>query len=331
MNAPSHPRTNRMTRWAAALVFTFAVSNLSAAPPSTINYQGQLTQENGTPVHDTKTMTFSLYDVPEGGNPLWTEVQHDVHVDMGLFSVALGAVVPFADENIDFSKPYFLQIEVGAEEFSPRVPLRSSPYAMRALTVQDGAVGSPQLANSAVTANKLSLQPNDLSLQTIAGLTDALAGKLSIEPNHSPIMDIANDQQDTWLRITNSDLDKQANLHVEGDVVTGGKVIGQNIPSMIQETFTDVAPHSAKVVEHASDPDMRRVVQVYFAKDPFGDESDGDVTVDNSWEGQQRVLADSREFRVLLSQDSTTIRNESGGSFDKIWVNIILPSSTETR
>ncbi|MFZ5986794.1 MAG: hypothetical protein ACOYWZ_06695, partial [Bacillota bacterium] len=40
--------------------------------PKLINYQGKVTNQDGTPVSDgSYSMEFKLYNVPTGGNALW--------------------------------------------------------------------------------------------------------------------------------------------------------------------------------------------------------------------------------------------------------------------
>jgi hypothetical protein len=107
----------------------------TAAPPQTINYQGSLSSA-GNPVNGATSVTFRLYDVSTGGAALWTEAQ-SVNVVNGLFSVALGATTTFASANLAFDVPYFLGIAVGADiEMTPRPPLTSAPYALRAQTAE---------------------------------------------------------------------------------------------------------------------------------------------------------------------------------------------------
>ena len=44
-----------------------------AAVPEMINYQGVLTDDTGTPIDITVSMTFTIYDAETDGNDLWTE------------------------------------------------------------------------------------------------------------------------------------------------------------------------------------------------------------------------------------------------------------------
>ncbi len=88
-------RTAPLAGILALLVFL----GVSVAPaqeiPPRINYQGQLTNENGDPIDNASvTMQFSLYDAATGGTKQWpagTE-NHTVNVSDGLFNVILGSI-----------------------------------------------------------------------------------------------------------------------------------------------------------------------------------------------------------------------------------------------
>lgn len=54
------------------LVFIIAISSIHAAVPTTINYQGRLTDAEGSPVDNgAQFVTFKIYDAAIGGAPLW--------------------------------------------------------------------------------------------------------------------------------------------------------------------------------------------------------------------------------------------------------------------
>ena len=114
------------------LAFFMTTASVLAAIPQTIAFQGQLTDQNGQPTSGAVTVVFRLYDALTGGARLWEETQ-TVAVTQGLFSTLLGSVTPLA---LAFDQPYWVELQVGAEVLSPRQPLASSPYALRAKTVE---------------------------------------------------------------------------------------------------------------------------------------------------------------------------------------------------
>ena len=138
------------------LLFILTVSSALAAIPQTINYQGYLTDPQGTPIDETVTVTFSIYPNTTEMSPLWTETQ-TVRVTDGIFSVNLGNITPLS---LPFDTAYYLGVTVGSDsEMTPRQPLTSSPYAFRAATAEtvvDNAVTTTIIANDAVTTDKIS-------------------------------------------------------------------------------------------------------------------------------------------------------------------------------
>jgi hypothetical protein len=124
---------------------------------TTINYQGRLADGSGTPIDNTNPglgMTFALYDVQSGGSPLWSETHANVPVAEGLFSVRLGSINALSTGHLSGDR--WLGLQVGTDpEMSPREKLAAVPYAMMAGTVSDGAIGTDQIADGAVTSSKL--------------------------------------------------------------------------------------------------------------------------------------------------------------------------------
>ncbi|MEZ4387161.1 MAG: hypothetical protein R3D98_06210 [Candidatus Krumholzibacteriia bacterium] len=143
-----------------------ALASLAAAfAPTTMSFQGRLTDEVGVLVPDgPHTVTFRLYLQPSGGGVIWTSTR-EVQVSHGVFAVVLGEVNPLL---LPFDEPYFLGVQYGTEpEMSPRVPLSSAPYA---LAVSDDAVVA-------------SLNGNTGDLNLVAGSNvaiDPIAGGLMI-------------------------------------------------------------------------------------------------------------------------------------------------------
>lgn len=106
--------------------------------PSEFNYQGRVTELDGTPLSGPTPMTFRLYDVDQGGVEAWTESQ-TVDVDAGVFSVRLGGVNPLS---VDFAIQMWLEIEVDGDPMGTRMPLVPVPYAHHAVNAEllDGVV-----------------------------------------------------------------------------------------------------------------------------------------------------------------------------------------------
>ena len=120
--------------WVTLLLFSatlVVVSVAGAQVPTTMSYQGILTDASGTIVADGNySLSFKLYDAATGGVALWSE-QQSVATTKGVFSVILGKVNALA---LSFNKTYWLGMTVGGElEMTPRVQLTSAAYSMRSV------------------------------------------------------------------------------------------------------------------------------------------------------------------------------------------------------
>src|SRR5579871_2396092 len=125
--------------------FLFALMMVSAARaanpvPPTIDQQGRFLKMDGTPETGTLMVTFALYDAATAGSMLWSETQSLALDVAGFYATALGAQTPFPAGTWD-GRTLFLGITVeGEAEMTPRQPVVSVPYALRAGVAVD-AVG----------------------------------------------------------------------------------------------------------------------------------------------------------------------------------------------
>lgn len=115
------------------------------AVPGTIAYQGFLATSSGSPVNGTVTIVFRLYTTSTGGSPIWSETQN-VSVANGAYTVLLGSVTSL--NSAPFNTPYYLGVTVGPDaEMTPRQPLSSAPYALRA-AIADTVISTPIAATT---------------------------------------------------------------------------------------------------------------------------------------------------------------------------------------
>jgi hypothetical protein len=146
---------------ATAQVWARPLASPTGAPgPSatTVNYQGRLSDSDGVPLNGTYGMSFALYDAATDGNLVWGPEEHTaVEVSDGLFSVGLGSKTSGGIPTTTWNGDRYLEITVGGETLEPRELIRSVPIAGMALTVPDGAISTEQIANGAVTSEKLAL------------------------------------------------------------------------------------------------------------------------------------------------------------------------------
>lgn len=120
--------------WGVFLAFT----SIAQVAPELIDYQGKLTDAQGTPLDGIYALTFSIYASHSTPTALWTETHSTVTVSDGLFHVLLGSEL-LMPEDLFHNPNRYLGIQVGSDpEMLPRSRLASVPYAMVATSANDG-------------------------------------------------------------------------------------------------------------------------------------------------------------------------------------------------
>jgi len=126
------------------LVPLLMASSLISEVPQMINYQGKVTDPDGNLIEGTHQIIFSIYDILEGGSPLWADTQSIV-IENGLFNVLLGSVHPIP-ENIFNGAVKYLGVKVEDDsEINPRTELVSVPYAFRSGSDNDWIIDGDNL------------------------------------------------------------------------------------------------------------------------------------------------------------------------------------------
>jgi hypothetical protein len=130
----------------------YAAPGASPAQPAgtsftTVNYQGRLADRLGTPIDDTVSLTFALYETETGGTAVWSESHSAVPVSDGLFSVRLGQITPLSADLL--AENLWLEVQVDTDPpMTPREKLAAVPYAMQAglaLTVPQGSINNQRI------------------------------------------------------------------------------------------------------------------------------------------------------------------------------------------
>jgi len=118
-----------------ALAIAGSLAPAFASVPLLISTEGLLLDEDGIPQEGPATLDFAIYDVEEGGEPLWSE-SHDVMVIAGYYRVLLGELDPF--EGVFDADRAYLGVTIGdGAELAPRHPMGSVPFAI----IADNATG----------------------------------------------------------------------------------------------------------------------------------------------------------------------------------------------
>jgi len=114
----------------ALLCLVSLIQPALAAIPTTLNYQGYLTDASGVALTGSHDGTFALYADAVGGAALWSET-HGFTATNGFFQVELGSPLPIPGSLFD--NPLYLGISIDADsEMSPRLRVSSLPSAYRA-------------------------------------------------------------------------------------------------------------------------------------------------------------------------------------------------------
>jgi hypothetical protein len=146
----SRARSAAVAALAAVVLGAVAAPALAQAAWPLV-YEGRIFDERGRPLEAPVTLTFRLYDAPDGGAPVWSETLPDVVVAAGDFAVLLGVVEPLPSD-LPAEASLYLGVEVdGDAEQRPRTPIgaalraRFADLAERARRVTGGVVDATEL------------------------------------------------------------------------------------------------------------------------------------------------------------------------------------------
>ncbi|MFQ5453659.1 MAG: hypothetical protein ACE5D6_05680 [Candidatus Zixiibacteriota bacterium] len=129
---------------------------ITAEIPQLINYQGNLTESDGTPSDGVFFIKFVIYDAATSGTEIWNSNIQEVTVTNGLFEVMLGASpMPALPDNLFSADTVrYLGIKVGSDlEISPRIKFTSTAYAYQSLRAD--SAGYAETANIATVASSV--------------------------------------------------------------------------------------------------------------------------------------------------------------------------------
>ncbi len=190
--------------------------------PNLVNFQASLNEANGDPISGERSIRFSLYPASDSDESafVWRETQ-TVQVVDGLYVVQLGSVTTFQG-GLFSAAELWLGVKVGTDaEQTPRIRTIAVPYALysqrseKAAAVDDGVIGSEQVANESIQSEDLTdgtivnsdLAPGDFSSITGVGDLGALTVTGAINAGDivtaGPVLDVrAFDGADVGAKIS---------------------------------------------------------------------------------------------------------------------------------
>jgi len=134
MDGKSFTKLSKVLGVLLLLLAIFSLPSVHAEVPKLINFEGKLTEKDGSPISGSKTITFRIYNSATAAIPIWAETR-EVTIDNGFYSILLGSVEPFDphDPPMKFDNAYWLAVQVsGEDEMSPRYQIGAVPYAINA-------------------------------------------------------------------------------------------------------------------------------------------------------------------------------------------------------
>lgn len=172
-------------------IFLCLPSYSADSVPPLINYQGMLTDANGSPMTGTRKLTFNIYDAAAGGNVVWgPQIFDSVPLIEGKFNVILGttdtAGKPISGAFV--AKERYIGIKVDENsEIAPRQQVLSAPFA-----IQSSKAAEADHANKAdhateadeaktVRGTNLSVDPDSGNVSILKNLT--ITGGIQTENN----------------------------------------------------------------------------------------------------------------------------------------------------
>jgi len=102
--------------------------------PNLMTTQGVLRNLAGDVVNGKYALTFRFWDAKVDGELLWSELQNNVAVTNGIYTVVLGKINPFQQSLFKDNAAIWMGISVEGEEELPRVRITSVAYSLHART-----------------------------------------------------------------------------------------------------------------------------------------------------------------------------------------------------
>ncbi len=140
-----------------AILAFLALSAVQADTPELINYQGRLTNPDGSPQTGTKTFSLSIWDDATGGAALYSEDLGEILLDEnGIYSFQFGADSAALAQALQAGGQHWIELTVDNAVLSPRQRILAVPFALKAAqadtATRAGSVGDDD-GNVDITGN----------------------------------------------------------------------------------------------------------------------------------------------------------------------------------
>lgn len=216
----------RYTLILAAIAFGFKPS--LAEVPRLINYQGRISESDGSTGNSDLTLTFNLYSSATDGESLWQEVHTVIPTDR-VFNVLLGSLQPLPDL-VQLQDSLFLSLSTETDgELLPRQQMVSVAYALRANVADNVA---------AKTITPAAVQLSDgAGIWNSSGVLETVVGKMdSLVVGDTPVID----SDGRWIGLGATHLDSI--VIIDLDIGPVGTVVffGPEFLSVGFDQFLDV-------------------------------------------------------------------------------------------
>ena len=138
------------------LVLALFITSVQAEIPNIINYQGRLTNPDGSPVDDHDySIIFTIYTTPDlFTKVLWTSGTQLISVEDGFLNYAMGSNVPIPDSVFNMTERYLGITVLPDAELTPRTRLVSTPYSYSSLKSDTAAI-SMDIRDDAINSSKI--------------------------------------------------------------------------------------------------------------------------------------------------------------------------------
>jgi|HubBroStandDraft_1064217.scaffolds.fasta_scaffold01331_2 hypothetical protein len=178
-----------------SLILSLPAQTAGQAPPPLIQFSNVATDESGNTLGGVVSMTFSLYNTQQGGEPLWTETQNNVQLDStGHYSVQLGITKPNGVPTALFTtgQARWLGVQIAQQPEQPRVLLVSVPYALKAGDAQTiGGLPPSAFVLAAPPSGATAYAADSTLAPSTAPPSSAITGTGTV--NYLPLWDTTSD------------------------------------------------------------------------------------------------------------------------------------------